>query len=138
MAAGAGVLLLAEAAVGASAVFGAARNMRYASDMSGDYELDVRVAPGRQHIGYGQVIAFRLFKDKRPLPDATITVSIQGKASPKTESFRTDAMGIAAKEFVYFSPQTVTFTAVYKSSDGTTVQTSATATWCACGTGKRN
>ena len=130
---GAGAAAVGVFALGVAAVAKETRYIRYASDMSGDYELDMVIDPGRVRIGNRQVVTIRLTKGGKPLSDAQITLSVKRESGTATETFTTDNHGIAQGEFISFTPQVVNFTASYKTTLGTTVQAMASARWCTCG-----
>ena len=128
MVVGAGVAVGALALLGAVVVDGT-KNIKYASDSTGSYTLDVAIVPGKVPTGYSQTVAVRLLKDGKPLPNAQVTLKLNRASGPSTVSLVTDVMGLAEQNVTSFNAQSMTITAVYKTPGGQTVQSSATATW---------
>lgn len=133
LAAGAGLAALGMTIFGTVAIAQSGRDIRYVSDMTGDYEIDMTIAPGRVRAGNYQQVIIKLLKNKKPVSGATIKLQVQRKTGISNETVTTDATGTALAQFVSFNVQTMTFTALYTTPGGNKVQVSATGKWCNCG-----
>lgn len=130
---GAGAVVAVGAVAGSVGIFEAAKHVQYVSDHSGDYTLRLAVSPGRQPKGYGQMATVQLLQNGKPMADARVTLKIKSQSGSHTETLTTDKDGLATAELISFTAQTMTVTAVYKTSGGSTVTASATPMWCNCG-----